>query len=107
MKRSTFSLGAILLLLLAIASCSTDGPTRGTPISETSTARTGLSGGLPSGAGVSGAASTVTFNTSSEQEADEQLNCTNVQHVQARFSSPGFVNETSQGSTSSSRDFLT
>lgn len=82
-----------MLLLLALSNCSTNGPTQDTRLAENSTIRTGLPGGLTSGAGASGASSTVTFNTSSEQDADEQFNCTNVQHVQARFSSPGFVNE--------------
>lgn len=86
MYRSKSALGTGLLLL-AIVSCATDIPTRETPIPETSTARTALSG-----SGVSGTASTDIFKTSSEQQADEQFNCTNVQHVQARFSSPGFVN---------------
>lgn len=92
MNRSKCALGAGLLLFLVIWSCSTEGPTQGTPLSETETARTGISG-LPSGSGVSGAASSGIFNTPSGQEADEQFNCTNVQHVQARFSSPGFVND--------------
>jgi hypothetical protein len=90
MHRSNLALGASLLLLLAIASCSTEGPTQGTPLAETSAARTGAPG-LP--AGVSGAAPAATFGAPSAQEADEEFNCTNVQHVQARFSSPGFVND--------------
>jgi hypothetical protein len=92
MSRKNLLLGLGLAALVTIWSCSSDGPTQSTSFPETSASRTSPTGGTIS-PGAPGPGSTTVYNTSSSQEADEEFNCTNVQHVQARFSSPGFVND--------------
>lgn len=73
-------------------SCTGDSsPTAGTTVPGSFSAPSGASGAAPTGSALQ-----VTGSASS-QSADEDFNCTNVRDVRARFSEPGFVDDTNVG----------
>jgi hypothetical protein len=93
MSKSIYAL--VLTLVVGagtIVSCTSGGtPTAGSGMPDASSASTALSAPAPTGSSLG-----LTGNPAAQNE-DEDFNCTNVQEVRARFSEPGFVQDTNVG----------
>ena len=94
MSKSTYALVLTLVAgAIGIANCTSDSsPTVGSSVPDSRSGPTGAGGVAPTG----GSALQVTGNPSALNE-DEDFNCANVKEVRARFSEPGWVQDTAVG----------